>query len=125
MQKILSETRVVFSVEVRRQIRRKQYLIITFTPVVILLVLALAVPLVRGFLADDGESADRADSGRTIAVVNESAELNFADSDSDSFQVLADRAAGMSGLAGWGCRRPLHHSRRLPADRPHRVAAHR
>jgi len=98
MQKLLSETRVVFSEEVRRQIRRKQYLIITFTPVVILLVLALAVPLVRGFLADDGESADRSDGGRTIVVVNESAELAFNASDSDSFQVLANRDAGMTAL---------------------------
>ncbi len=98
MQKLLSETRIVLTEEVRRQIRRKQYLIITVTPVVILLVLALAVPLVRGFLADDGESAGATDTGRVIAVVNESAELNFAVADSDSFQVLADRAAGLAAL---------------------------
>lgn len=98
MQKLLYETRIVLSEEVRRQIRRKQYLIITFTPVVILLVLALAVPLVRGFLADDGESADRSDGGRTIAVVNESDELTFTVPNSDTFQVLADREAGMTAL---------------------------
>ncbi len=98
MQKLLSESWVVLAEEVRRQVRRKQYLIITFTPVVILLVLALAVPLVRGFLADDGESAGTTDGGRTIAVVNEAAGLNFAVSDSDSLQMLADRAAGMTAL---------------------------
>lgn len=98
MQRLFSEIRIVSSEEVRRQIRRKQYLIVTFTPVVILLVLALAAPLVRGFLADDGESADSADGGRTFAIVNESADLTFAAADSDSFQVLADRELGLTAL---------------------------
>lgn len=96
MQSLWPELLIVFTEEVRRALRRKQYLIVTFTPVVILLVLALAVPLVGGFFADDGESADAADDGRVVAIVNESPDLTFATGGSESFQVLESREAGMN-----------------------------
>ena len=75
MQRLWSEISIVLSEEFRRNIRRKQYLIVTFTPVVIVLVLALAMPLVRGLFSDDSASAASADDGRAIAVVNDSPNL--------------------------------------------------
>ena len=78
MQRLWSEISIVLSEEFRRNIRRKQYLIITFTPVVIVLVLALAMPLVRGLFSGDSASAASADGGRAIAVVNDSPNLTFA-----------------------------------------------
>ena len=98
MQQLRSEISIVLAEEFRRAVRRKQFLIITFTPVVILLVLALAVPLARGFFADDGESSGETAGGRGIAVVNLSADLTFAAPESGAFQILADRQAGIAAL---------------------------
>ena len=98
MQRLWSEIGIVLSEEVRRGIRRKQYLIITFTPVVIVLVLALAAPLVRGFFEGDGESADRAGDGRVIAVVNHSPDITFPNLDSWAVLAFADRQAGIAAL---------------------------
>ncbi|MDE2817045.1 MAG: ABC transporter permease, partial [Chloroflexota bacterium] len=94
----MSEIRVVFSEEVRRSIRRKQYLIVTFTPVVILLVLALTVPLVRGFFSGDGSNADTSASGRVIAVVNLSPDFTFEQRDSAEIKVFAGRETGIAAL---------------------------
>ncbi len=98
MQRLWSEIGIVLSEEVRRGIRRKQYLIITFTPVVIVLVLALAAPLVRGFFGSDSESADRAGNGRVVAVVNRSPDLTFANLESSAVLAFADRQAGIDAL---------------------------
>ena len=98
MQRLLTEMRIVFSEEFRRGIRRKQFLIVTFTPVVILLVLALAVPLARGFFADDGEGGSDEASGRLIAVVNYSPDFSFATQESGAVQVFGDREAGIAAL---------------------------
>ncbi|MCY4437667.1 MAG: ABC transporter permease [Chloroflexi bacterium] len=98
MQRLWSEIGIVLSEEVRRGIRRKQYLIITFTPVVIVLVLALAAPLVRGFFGSDSESADRAGDGRVVAVVNRSPDLTFANLESSAVLAFADRQAGIAAL---------------------------
>ena len=98
MQRLWSEISIVLSEEFRRNIRRKQYLIVTFTPVVIVLVLALAMPLVRGFFSDDNASAASADDGRAIAVVNDSPNLTFAPQNSAGFQVLSNRQAGITAL---------------------------
>lgn len=98
MQRLWSEIGIVLSEEVRRGIRRKQYLIITFTPVVIVLVLALAAPLVRGFFGSDSESADRAGDGRVVAVVNRSPDLTFASLESSAVLAFADRQAGIAAL---------------------------
>ena len=98
MQRLWSEISIVLSEEFRRNIRRKQYLIITFTPVVIVLVLALAMPLVRGLFSGDSGSAASADGGRAIAVVNDSPNLTFAPQNSAGFQVLSDRQAGVTAL---------------------------
>ena len=98
MQRLLSEIRVVFSEEVRRSNRRKQYLIVTFTPVVILLVLALTVPLVRGFFSGDGSNADTSASGRVIAVVNLSPDFTFEQRDSAEIKVFAGRETGIAAL---------------------------
>ncbi len=98
MRKLWSEIQIVLSEEFRRGIRRKQFLIVTFTPVVILLVLALAVPLARGFFADDGQSGSDEAGGRTIAVVNRSPDLSFAAQDSGAVQVFDDRQAGIAAL---------------------------
>ena len=98
MQRLWSEISIVLSEEFRRNIRRKQYLIITFTPVVIVLVLALAMPLVRGLFSDDNASAASADGGRAIAVVNDSPNLTFAPQNSAGFQVLPNRQAGIAAL---------------------------
>ena len=98
MQRLLSEIRVVFSEEVWRSIRRKQYLIVTFTPVVILLVLALAVPLVRGLMSDDDANADTTAGGRVIAVVNLSADFTFARLDAAGIKEFADRETGIAAL---------------------------
>ena len=98
MQRLWSEISIVLAEEVRRQLRRKQYLIITFAPVVILLVLAVAVPLARGFFSGDGASGERANGGRIIAIVNRSTDLTFATQISDEIQVFADRQAGITAL---------------------------
>ena len=98
MQRLWSEISIVLSEEFRRNIRRKQYLIVTFTPVVIVLVLALAMPLVRGLFSDDNASAASADDGRAIAVVNDSPNLAFAPQNSAGFQVLSNRQAGIAAL---------------------------
>ena len=90
--------RIVLSEEFRRAIRRKQFLIVTFTPVVILLVLALAVPLARGFFEDDGQGGSDEASGRTIAVVNYAPDLSFATQDSGAVRVFGDRQAGIAAL---------------------------
>lgn len=98
MRRLWSEIKVVFSEEVRRNIRRKQYLIVTFTPVVILLVLALAVPLVRGLFSGDGANADTTAGGRVIAVVNLSPDFTFAQLDSAEIKVFANRETGIGAL---------------------------
>lgn len=98
MQRLWSEIEIVFSEEVRRNIRRKQYLLITFTPVVILLIVALALPLVRGLMSGDSANADTTAGGRAIAVVNHSADFTFAKPDSAGIEELADREAGIAAL---------------------------
>ena len=98
MRRLWSEITIVFSEEVRRGIRRKQYLIVTFTPVVVLLVLALAAPLVRGFFADDGQSVVSERGGRTIAIVNQSPDFEFVTRNTDTVQVVADRQTGITAL---------------------------
>lgn len=98
MRRLWTEITIVFSEEVRRGIRRKQYLIVTFTPVVVLLVLALAAPLVRGFFADDGESVGSERGGRTIAIVNQSPDFDFVTPNTDTVQVVADRQTGITAL---------------------------
>lgn len=98
MRRLWSEITIVFSEEVRRGIRRKQYLIVTFTPVVVLLVLALAAPLVRGFFADDGESVGSERGGRVIAIVNQSPDFDFVTENADTVQVVADRQTGITAL---------------------------
>ena len=98
MQRLWSEISIVLSEEFRRNIRRKQYLIITFTPVVIVLVLALAMPLVRGLFSGDSASTASTDGGRAIAVVNDSPNLTIAPQNSADFQVLSNRQAGIAAL---------------------------
>ena len=98
VQRLWLEMKIVLAEEVRRQLRRKQYLIITFAPVVILLVLAVAVPLARGFFSGDGASGERANGERIIAIVNRSTDLTFATQISDEVQVFADRQAGVTAL---------------------------
>ncbi|MYB75955.1 MAG: ABC transporter permease [Chloroflexi bacterium] len=98
MRRLWSETQIVFSEEVRRSIRRKQYFIVTFTPVVILLVLALAVPLVRGIFSGDDTNADTTAGGRIVAVVNLSADFTFARLDAAGIKEFADRETGVAAL---------------------------
>ena len=98
MQSLWSEINIVFTEEFRRAIRRKQFLIITFTPVVILLVLALAVPLVRGFFSGDDAGAASDNGGRAFAIVNLSSDLEFAPQFSGQFQVFANREEGLAAL---------------------------
>lgn len=98
MRRLWSEIKVVFSEEVRRNIRRKQYLIVTFTPVVILLVLALAVPLGQELFSGDDDGNDSTAGGRVIAVVNLSRDLAIAQRDSAKIKVFADRETGMDAL---------------------------
>lgn len=102
MQRLWSEMRIVLAEEVRRQIRRKQYLIVTFTPVVILLLLALALPLIRGFSGGDDANTAAADGGRVIAVVNLASDLAFAPPESAAIGVFADRQAGLAALQAGG-----------------------
>ena len=78
-------------------IRDRQYLIVTFTPVVILLVLALAVPLVRGIFSGDA-NADTTAGGRVIAVVNLSADFTFARLDAAGIKEFTDRETGIAAL---------------------------
>ena len=98
MRQLWTEVRIVLAEEVRRQIRRKQFLLVTFTPVAILLVLALAVPLIRGFSGGDGASTAAADGGRVIAVVNLASDLTFAPPESAAIETFADRQAGIAAL---------------------------
>ncbi len=98
MQRLWTEISIVLSEEFRRGIRRKQYLVVTFTPVVIVLVLALAMPLVRGLFSGDDASAEIADSGRTIAVVNLSPSVSFTTQVPSNFRIISNRQAGIAAL---------------------------
>ena len=98
MRRLWSETKIVLVEEARRQIRRKQFLIVTFTPVVILLVLAVAAPLARGFFSGDEAGDGSGDGGRAAAVVNLSNDLAFTTRDAAGFQAFADRQAGIAAL---------------------------
>ena len=52
------QIRIIFTEEFRRAIHRKSYLILTLAVPVILLVLLVAVPVIRG-ISDDDEDRDK------------------------------------------------------------------
>lgn len=96
MQRFRSEMMIVLVEEVRRALRRKQYLIVTFTPVVILLVLAVGAPVARSFLGDDGGGSDS--GGRVIAIVNHAEDLTFAGQTSGIVRLFDDRRDAVAAL---------------------------
>ena len=74
MREAAGEARIVFSEELRRNIRRRSWLIVTGPVPAILLILLIAVPVIRS-LADDDEDEERRQSG----YVDLSGELSAPD----------------------------------------------
>ena len=72
MREAAGEARIVFSEELRRNIRRRSWLIITGLVPAILLILLIVVPIVRSLADDDGEP-------NPIGYVDLSGELSEAD----------------------------------------------
>ena len=89
------EIRVVFTEEFRRAIHRKSYLILTLAIPVILLVLLVAVPVIRGISGDD---EDRDKDQDQIGILELSGELAVDAGTVPGFQIYQDRESGIAAL---------------------------
>ena len=85
------EIRVIFTEEFRRAIHRRIYLILTLAVPVILLVLLVAVPVIRG-VSDDDKDQDQ------IGILDLSGELAVDAGAVPGFQIYQDRKSGVAGL---------------------------
>lgn len=108
----LDGTRIVFAHEFRKQIGGKGFLIATLTIPVILVVLWIAIPLVRGIVADDGgdsatadsatstsaEESDNAAAAKPIGIVIQTTDLTLDFSQFPEYTVFAETAAGLDDL---------------------------
>ena len=91
----LREIRVVFTEEFRRAIHRRSYLILTLAIPVILLVLLVAVPVIRGIWDDD---EDRDKDQDQIGILELSGELAVDAGTVPGFQIYQDRESGIAAL---------------------------
>ena len=87
----LTEIRVIFTEEFRRVIQRKSYRVLTLAVPVILLVLLVAVPAIRGILDDDKDQDQ-------IGILDLSGELAVDAGVVPGFQLYQDRESGISAL---------------------------
>ena len=91
----LTEIRVIFTEDFRRTFQRRSYRIVTLAVPVILLILLVAVPVVRGI--SDGDEGPDKDQDQ-IGILNLSGEL-VVDADTVSgFQTYQDRESGIAAL---------------------------
>ena len=89
------EIRVIFAEEFRRTIQRRIYRILTLAVPVILLVLLVAVPVVRG-ISDDDEDRDKDQD--QIGILELSGELALDAGTVPGFQTYQDRESGIAAL---------------------------
>ena len=89
------EIRVIFTEEFRRAIHRRIYLILTLAVPVILLVLLVAVPVIRGISGDD---EDRDTDQDQIGILELSGELAVDAGTVPGFQIYEDRESGIAAL---------------------------
>ena len=95
MRGTLTEIRTIFTEEFRRTIQRRIYRILTLAVPVILLVLLVAVPVIRG-ISDDDEDRDK-DQDK-IGILELSGELALDAGTVPGFQTYQDRESGIAAL---------------------------
>ena len=91
----LTEIRTIFAEEFRRTIQRRVYRILTLAVPVILLVLLVAVPVIRGIAGDD---EDRDKDQDQIGILELSGELAVDAGTVPGFQMYQDRESGIAAL---------------------------
>ncbi len=106
----LEGTRIVFGHEFRKQVGGKGFLIATLTIPVLLVLIWIAIPLIRGLTDDSGDAAAGSAAGTTgtrseqsaavkpIGVVMQTTDVSVDFSQFPEFQVYPDSAAGVSDL---------------------------
>ncbi len=95
MRGTLTEIRTILTEEFRRTIQRRIYRILTLAVPVILLVLLVAVPVIRG-ISDDDEDRDK-DQDK-IGILELSGELALDAGTVPGFQTYQDRESGIAAL---------------------------
>ena len=95
MRGTLTEIRTILTEEFRRTIQRRIYRILTLAVPVILLVLLVAVPVIRG-ISDDDEDRDK-DQDK-IGILALSGELALDAGTVPGFQTYQDRESGIAAL---------------------------
>ena len=91
----LTEIRTIFAEEFRRTIQRRVYRILTLAVPVILLVLLVAVPVIRGIA---GADEDRDKDQDQIGILELSGELAVDAGTVPGFQMYQDRESGIAAL---------------------------
>ena len=91
----LTEIRVIFTEDFRRTFQRRSYRIVTLAVPVILLILLVAVPVVRGI--SDGDEGPDKDQDQ-IGILNLSGELAVDADTVPGFQTYQDRESGIAAL---------------------------
>ena len=106
----LDGTRIVFGHELRKQIGGKGFLIATLSIPVLLVLIWIAIPVIRGFLnGDDADStvsavdstsreATQGDANAPIGIVMQARGLTIDFSQYPEFQVYGETAAGLEGV---------------------------
>ena len=89
------EIRTIFTEEFRRTIQRRSYRILTLAVPVILLVLLVAVPVIRG-ISDGDEDRDKYQD--QIGILELSGELAVDAGTVPGFQIYQDRESGIAAL---------------------------
>ena len=89
------ELRTIFTQEFRRTIQRRSYRILTLAVPVILLILLVAVPVIRG-ISDDDEDRDKDQD--QIGILELSGELAIDAGTVPGFQTYQDRESGIAAL---------------------------
>ena len=89
------EIRTIFTEEFRRIIQRRSYRILTLAVPVILLILLVAVPVIRG-ISDDDEDRDKDQD--QIGILELSGELAIDAGTVPGFQIYQDRESGIAAL---------------------------
>ena len=91
----LTEIRVIFTEDFRRTFQRRSYRIVTLAVPVILLILLVAVPVVRGI--SDGDEGPDKDQDQ-IGILELSGELAVDAGTVPGFQMYQDRESGIAAL---------------------------